>query len=505
MRTYNLLDKLFSLNYTNQSWREYATNIWESLFNITPVFVVLVYIVFQQYRNEEKKKKIFTPLISRLGYIAEMYRELVEFDVLELSYDNPWLLCRGCRYLESHEDDESHSGYVKRMFKKISSCFACFFRYKAFGFAACQLQLFLQMITETFNWNINESLVLQVLENNQFIAPAVVNTKWFRHNIHYHPHTVNVDDMFPAKNGTKTLLNTSYSDAFLEEFEKDQCKENIKDLYILGPTLGVGAEGHVRLCISSLMAKKYGLNEAQIKWDSLIEMSRSAQQKTGETILYTMKITEKNSCESNIQQVYEDLKNLQHPNVLRVHAFYQDKQNYYLLTDFLEGKELITYLLSSQCNNHAFKENQCRAICFQILKSLEYMHQHNLIHRDVKLENFVCSDPVRMHSFIKQESFRMQDLIDETYFEVPRIVLIDFGLTCRANEACYTRPNGTPLYMAPEVLLQGCSPPFTYQTAVDVWAVGIVLYQLLSGQVPFDAKGPLSFIEKVQTIEYGSK
>ncbi|XP_053991211.1 uncharacterized protein LOC128883163 isoform X2 [Hylaeus volcanicus] len=505
MRVYDFLNKLFTLNYANEGWRKYAKNIWEALFHITPVFVVLVYLLFQRHHDEEKKKKAYTTLISRFGYIADMYMELVEYDPLELSYDNPWLLCRTCRYLESQEDDQSNASYTKRMFKNISFCNTCFSRYKAFCFATMQLKLFLQMYRETFNWNYNESLVLQVLQNNQFIATPVVTTNWSKRNICEPPYAMHFNDTRSTKNETKTLLSTSCDGVVLKEYEKDYFVENINDLYILGPTLGVGAEGHVCLCISCLTVEKYGLNETQIEWDSLVKMSRNAQQKTGKAILYTMKVAEKNNCERNIQQLYEDLKHLKHPNVLRVHAFFQDKKNYYLLTDFLEGKELITYVLSAQCNNYVLRENQCREICFQMLKSLEYIHQHNLIHRDVKLENFVFSDSVRMQTFIQQESFQMQDVIDDTAVQIPRIVLIDFGLMCRTTQACYTRPNGTPLYMAPEVLLESCFPPFMYQTSIDVWAVGIVLYQLLSGKVPFDAKGPLSTIEKIETIEYGNE
>ena len=114
-----------------------------------------------------------------------------------------------------------------------------------------------------------------------------------------------------------------------------------------------------------------------------------------------------------------------------------------------------------------FSERQSAHIIKQLLVALNFMHTKSIMHRDIKPENILC-----------EESYTDSD-------ELINIKLIDFGFAKK-----YSTGNkdtlfvGTPLYMAPELCRQT-----SYDNKVDVWAVGVLAYILLSGKPAFKSIG----------------
>ena len=103
-------------------------------------------------------------------------------------------------------------------------------------------------------------------------------------------------------------------------------------------------------------------------------------------------------------------------------------------------------------------ESEAKFLWQQVLFAIEYLHQKNVTHRDIKLENV---------------------LLDETK---TRVKLIDFGFsTCIPNDKKVKIFCGTPSYMAPEIVnkMEYAGPP------ADIWALGILLFALLVGKFPF--------------------
>lgn len=95
-----------------------------------------------------------------------------------------------------------------------------------------------------------------------------------------------------------------------------------------------------------------------------------------------------------------------------------------------------------------------------MLKSLEYCHKNNIVHRDVKLENF---------------------LVDSDESGNINVKLSDFGLACKLEvDNPPTTKCGSILSVAPEMLTNE-----TYSNEVDIWGLGIILYELLSTELPF--------------------
>mmetsp|Transcript_64864 Transcript_64864/g.74557 ORF Transcript_64864/g.74557 Transcript_64864/m.74557 type:complete len:496 (-) Transcript_64864:1106-2593(-) len=148
------------------------------------------------------------------------------------------------------------------------------------------------------------------------------------------------------------------------------------------------------------------------------------------------------------------LKNLDHPNILKLYEFYQDSRNYYLITELCTGGELFDKITSLKF----FTEKMAAQTIHQILSAVAYCHENNVVHRDLKPEN----------------------LLLESNAENALIKVIDFG-TSRVFETNRKMNGkfGTPYYIAPEVLKK------KYDEKCDVWSCGVILYILLCGYPPF--------------------
>jgi len=112
----------------------------------------------------------------------------------------------------------------------------------------------------------------------------------------------------------------------------------------------------------------------------------------------------------------------------------------------------------------------------QMLKSIEYLHEHGIVHRDLKPENIL----------LKSED---SDVIK----------LTDFGLSRILDEGVYMKTVcGTPQYVAPEILTKAQKEG--YGKAVDLWSLGVILFVLLSSSMPFEEEegSKISLFDKVK-------
>ncbi|GMI21854.1 hypothetical protein TrCOL_g53 [Triparma columacea] len=174
---------------------------------------------------------------------------------------------------------------------------------------------------------------------------------------------------------------------------------------------------------------------------------------------------------------------VRHPFVVFLRFAFQSEEKLYLITDFYAGGSLFYHLRKSRC----FSEVRARFYASELLLALSHLHSHEIIYRDLKLENV---------------------LMDGS----GHVALTDFGLSkqnVKSNDAASTFC-GTAEYIAPE-LLRGKR----YGAAVDWWSFGILLYEMQAGRTPFYDKNrkimffnimnstpqfPLSFSEKACSV-----
>eukprot|EP00566_Odontella_aurita_P004014 CAMPEP_0113570380 /NCGR_PEP_ID=MMETSP0015_2-20120614/24932_1 /TAXON_ID=2838 /ORGANISM="Odontella" /LENGTH=1169 /DNA_ID=CAMNT_0000473145 /DNA_START=72 /DNA_END=3581 /DNA_ORIENTATION=- /assembly_acc=CAM_ASM_000160 len=203
-----------------------------------------------------------------------------------------------------------------------------------------------------------------------------------------------------------------------------------------GPVLGSGISGLVRLIAHKKTGVKYAVKCLDL---GLVETEEGLQQLREE--IYIM-------CQ------------LDHPNIVRLEEVYESLSEIYLVQELCVGGELFDRL-DEQPDYH-YTEAQCARLVKQMLNSVRYIHSKGIIHRDLKLENFLFSS-TEANSELK---------------------MIDFGLSkhFKFGEVQHEAV-GTPYTVAPEVI-RGC-----YDERCDVWAIGVITFLLLSGDPPFGGCG----------------
>lgn len=165
------------------------------------------------------------------------------------------------------------------------------------------------------------------------------------------------------------------------------------------------------------------------------------------------------------------ISRLVHPNIITLHDFGLDDSAYpYMVMEYAPGKSLARWLKSETVTTERVVH-----VVEQVLSALIEAHEAGIVHRDLKPENIIITRSGQDHDFVK---------------------LLDFGIARMVNEGStrgLTREGevfGTPHYMAPEQA-QGASD---IGPAADLYAVGIMLFEMLTGECPFDAPTPLSVL-----------
>ena len=172
------------------------------------------------------------------------------------------------------------------------------------------------------------------------------------------------------------------------------------------------------------------------------------------------------------------LKELEHPNIIKIFEYYIDNRYHYIITELLTGGELYESILKFQ----KFNEKKAAYIMKQILSALNYLHSKGIVHRDIKPENIL----------VQNENKNNKNSIDEI-----QIKIIDFGASnfFKENEKL-TLKVGSPYYIAPEVLNK------SYNEKCDIWSAGVVLYVMLTGNFPFVGKTSQKLFESIKTGKY---
>jgi serine/threonine-protein kinase len=166
-----------------------------------------------------------------------------------------------------------------------------------------------------------------------------------------------------------------------------------------------------------------------------------------------------------------NIARLKHPNIVQVYDFDYDtaSESYYMVMELVEGPTLKDRLFKVSEQGKTLPVEESIRIVREAASALAYAHAQSMVHRDVKPGNL---------------------MLDRDQ----RVVLTDFGIAKIVKGAQFTATGGmvgTPAYMSPE---QGLGEPGDERS--DLYSLGVILYQLMTGQLPYDAETPLAVILK---------
>eukprot|EP00727_Mastigamoeba_balamuthi_P013986 m51a1_g921 putative myosin light chain (685) ;mRNA; f:187180-190980 len=214
----------------------------------------------------------------------------------------------------------------------------------------------------------------------------------------------------------------------------------LEDKYILGEKLGYGAQSTVYLATDRHTGR---VAAAKVIDKTAIEPR-------------DLRALEREAC---------ILKKLKHPNIVELYDVFHTRKTMALVMEHASGGELFEEL----SQRGRLCELDAQYVFRQLAHAVHYLHSKGIAHRDLKPENILVSKGAE-----------------------PLIKLADFGLSVETNSIELNSMVGSPSYVAPEVL--ECKP---YTMQCDCWSMGVVLYTLLSGDVPFRAEDPVKLVEVI--------
>lgn len=207
----------------------------------------------------------------------------------------------------------------------------------------------------------------------------------------------------------------------------------ISDRYVRIKALGEGQYGQVWLCRDKI-------SDAQRAVKLIAKQGTAKQQE-------------------DFRHEVNTVRALDHPNVMKIYEFFEDKKNFYLVMELYSGGELFDEIMKRTY----FSEPDAVPVMEQCLSGICYLHSVGVIHRDLKPENLLLST----------------DQADAS------IKIVDFGMaTMGATKVTQARV-GTAYYIAPEVIDPQKFGGGSYDEKCDVWSLGVILYILLTGTPPF--------------------
>ncbi len=224
--------------------------------------------------------------------------------------------------------------------------------------------------------------------------------------------------------------------------------------------------------------------------------------------LRAMKVISKELIQSGVDsnEISNEIKilsRLDHPNIMKIYEFFEDKNNFYIITEYCDEGDLA----SKMDKEGKFSELVVKYFMNQVFIAISYLHSQNVFHGDLKRENILLEslddskNAETIISSLDKENLNLEDklnlLKDLSKFEVK---LVDFGAAKMFS--AHKRMSGiigTTYYCSPEVIDN------LYREECDEWACGILMYILLTGYPPFDGDFEEEIFDKIKNKKVNLK
>ena len=238
--------------------------------------------------------------------------------------------------------------------------------------------------------------------------------------------------VFPGKHRNYYTSTKQIAEEFVLNLKKGIGYLNFFDFYEMLDDIGEGKFGLVKLGIHKSTQQRVA-----------IKIIKKSQMKDNDAELVKSEI--------------DIMKLCHHPNVVRLLDHFENAEYIFIVMEYLSGGSLKDYFILKKYN---FNEKRAAEIMFQLGLGLQYLHQYGVVHRDLKPDNIMMTETENMS----------------------QIKIMDFGLSKIMGPKEHVVDGfGTLSFVAPEVLVR--TP---YNKEVDIWSLGIILYYMLTGLLPFD-------------------
>jgi serine/threonine-protein kinase len=180
------------------------------------------------------------------------------------------------------------------------------------------------------------------------------------------------------------------------------------------------------------------------------------------------------------QREAKAVASLRHPNIVQIYDLDTTAGHPYIVMEYLRGPTLTTYLRHQHERKKRLRSDKVAGLLKGLTSALDYAHEQGVIHRDIKPGNIV------LHN-------KMDEIpLDQPLPDDVEPIVTDFGLVRLVNTVSHTASSiagGTPAYMSPE---QARDDLVDHRT--DIYSLGVVLYEMLAGRVPFEADSAVAVL-----------
>ena len=238
--------------------------------------------------------------------------------------------------------------------------------------------------------------------------------------------------VFPSKERGYYCNSKEIYDNFIKKFKEAFGYLNFFDYYEMLDDLGEGIFGSVKLGV---------------------------EKKTKERVAIKI-IKKKSAKQSDIELVRTEIdimKLCHHPNVVSLLDHFENAEYIFIVMEYIRGGRLTDYMKEKKFN---FTEKRAAELIYELALGVKYLHKYGIVHRDLKPDNIMLTEAN-----------------DEGHIKI-----MDFGLSkILGKKEKVTEGFGTLTFVSPEVLIRQ-----PYNKEVDIWSIGVILYLMLSGELPFD-------------------